>query len=109
MADFKTRFNLLKTEKDVTLQEIAENTNTTASSLSKVVNNKLSLKHDLINDLAKYFNVTKSYLLGESNISKYELDLDEEYIQVCELAQKMNISPQDIKNFLNLVGDILKR
>ncbi|MEN8908337.1 MAG: helix-turn-helix transcriptional regulator [Clostridiales bacterium] len=108
MSNFKDRFKLLKNEKNLSLQEISENVHISISSLSKIVNGKLSLKHDLIEELSNYFGVTKSYLIGDSENRYKEYTIEEDYIKVCEMAKNMNISSETIKKFLDLLRDVRK-
>jgi transcriptional regulator with XRE-family HTH domain len=106
MAKFKDRFNLLKNEKNLSLKEISENVHISISSLSKIVNGKLALKHDLVEELASYFNVTKSYLIGDSESRYKEYTIEEDYIKVCEMAKNMNVPSSTLRKFLELLQDI---
>ena len=108
MADFRERFNLLKFEKNLSLQEIAESVHLSIASLSKIVNGKQALKHDLVNELSNYFGVTKSYLIGETDNRYKDNSIGEDYIRVCEMAKELNVEADLIKKFLELVKDIRK-
>ena len=67
MANFQERFNKLKVENNLSLEDIAKKINLTKSSLSRIINGKSPLRYDLVVSLASIFDVSISYLIGESN------------------------------------------
>ncbi|AGK97366.1 helix-turn-helix domain-containing protein [Clostridium pasteurianum] len=87
MATFQERMKEIRTEKDITLEDLAKALNTTKSTLSRYENNLRVPNVDFINQLAKYFNVSVDYLLGNTdnpNIKNSESKLtkkDEKDIQ----------------------------
>lgn len=70
MATFHERMKKIRTEKDLTLEDLAKALNTTKSTLSRYENNLRVPNVDFINQLAKYFNVSVDYLLGNTNDPK---------------------------------------
>lgn len=70
MATFQERMKEIRTEKDITLEDLAKALNTTKSTLSRYENNLRVPNVDFINQLAKYFNVSVDYLLGNTDNPK---------------------------------------
>ena len=66
MALFGERMKNLRLEKNITLEKMAEDLNTTKSTLSRYENNKREPKMHLLEKLADYFEVSVDYLLGRS-------------------------------------------
>jgi transcriptional regulator with XRE-family HTH domain len=68
MATFHERMKEIRTKKDITLEDLAKALNTTKSTLSRYENNLRVPNIDFINQLAKHFNVSVDYLLGNTDI-----------------------------------------
>ena len=103
VASFRERFLFLQQEKGVSLNKIADAVKTNQSSLSKFVNGKLNLKADLIDALAKYFDVDKAYLLGESNIRNNTNNaIPEDYIGVSKHAMDKKVPADVLYDFIEL-------
>ena len=62
------RLNKLRTEKRITLRELAEKVNIDYTALSRVENGKRNLTDNDIAILCSFFNVSSDYLLGFSDI-----------------------------------------
>ena len=105
MASFKERFLILKTEKNVTLDEIATEIQTNKASLSRIVNGVQSLKSDALDALSVYFNVDKAYLLGESDIRNKNIQdiIDNAYVSIAKSAAEKGISPERLKKIIDLL------
>ncbi|AND84225.1 transcriptional regulator [Clostridium tyrobutyricum DIVETGP] len=90
MATFNKRMKELRAEKNITLEELAKVLNTTKSTLSRYENNLRTPNADFINQLAKYFNVSADYLLGNSDIKKpsLESDIPQEYTDKYKVTKK---------------------
>ena len=103
VASFRDRFLFLQHEKGVSLEQIAKVVNSNKASLSKFVNGKLNLKADLIDALAKYFDVDKAYLLGESNIRNNKNNyIPEDYIGVSKHAMDKKVPADVLYDFIEL-------
>jgi transcriptional regulator with XRE-family HTH domain len=103
VATFRERFLFLQHEKGVSLEQIAKVVNSNKASLSKFVNGKLNLKADLIDALAKYFDVDKAYLLGESNIRNNTNNaIPEDYIGVSKYAIDKKVPADVLYDFIEL-------
>ena len=72
----------------MSLDDIAKAINTNKTSLSKTVNNKTKLTYDLIKDLSTYFDVSISYLIGDSNNRHPDKDIEEKYFDIIRRAKK---------------------
>ena len=64
------RLNKLRTEKRITLRELAEKVNIDYTALSRVENGKRNLTDNDIAILCSFFNVSSDYLLGYSDVRK---------------------------------------
>lgn len=62
------RLNKLRTEKRITLRELAEKVNIDYTALSRVENGKRNLTDNDIAILCSFFNVSSDYLLGYSDV-----------------------------------------
>lgn len=83
MATFNQRMKELRAEENITLEELAKALSTTKSTLSRYENNLRTPNADFINQLAKYFNVSVDYLLGNSN----DKNIDES--KISEIDKKL--------------------
>ena len=68
MVTLSKRMRMLRNELNITLDELAEDMNTTKATLSRYENDLRVPSADFIKNLADYFNVTTDYLLGTSDI-----------------------------------------
>jgi transcriptional regulator with XRE-family HTH domain len=90
---FKTKFDLLKTKNRVTLNDIEKSTGIKKNHLSAVLNGRLKLNLDVVENIANYFNVTPVYMF---------LDIkNEQYYSLLEKMIENNIDINDIKKFIN--------
>jgi transcriptional regulator with XRE-family HTH domain len=90
MATFNQRMKELRTEKNITLEDLAKVLSTTKSTLSRYENNLRTPNANFINQLAKYFDVSADYLLGNTDI-KEPIDVPQEY------TDKYKVTKRDIK------------
>ncbi|MCD3194207.1 helix-turn-helix transcriptional regulator [Clostridium botulinum C] len=67
MATFGERLKQLRTDKNLTLDELKDYLNTTKASLSRYENNKREPKIDFANKVASFFNVSLDYILGATD------------------------------------------
>lgn len=80
--DFANRFKELRKLNKLSQNEIAEKYNIDRTTVGKWESNISTPNVEIIKDLAKYFNVTTDYLLGNSNIKqlsrKDEIDIQKD-------------------------------
>ncbi|KXZ40047.1 Helix-turn-helix [Alkalithermobacter thermoalcaliphilus JW-YL-7 = DSM 7308] len=72
MATFQERMKELRKEKNLTLDKLADMSNTTKATLSRYENGLRVPNIEFIQKLANIFNVSVDYLLGKSDIKKQE-------------------------------------
>lgn len=120
MATFKERFLDLKKEKDLSLDELAKIFHTNKSSLSRIINGQLSLKKELLEEMAKYFNCTTDYLLGRTDDPDTKIIPREELpkelilagIKGLEVFKSLNakdLTDEDYKDILEAFAKINER
>jgi transcriptional regulator with XRE-family HTH domain len=64
MNNFAKRLRELRIEKNLTLEQLAENTNFSYSAIHKWENNLRTPNANAVIELAKFFKVSAGYLLG---------------------------------------------
>lgn len=74
MATFKDRLKELRLKRNLTLDKIADDLNTTKATLSRYENGLREPKVDFLNQIATYFDVTVDYLLGRTNNPKGSIE-----------------------------------
>ena len=72
---FAGRLKALRTERNLSLNQLAKELNITAQSLSLYENAKRTINIDLLTDISKYFDVSADYLVGLSDIPSLDTDL----------------------------------
>lgn len=97
MATFNQRMKDLRNEKNITLEELAKILNTTKSTLSRYENNLRIPNADFINKLAKYFNVSVDYLLGNSDKKEPEIEINVPK----EYSDKYKVTSRDKKQYMD--------
>lgn len=103
MPTFKERFLFLKAEKDVSLETIALSINSNKGSLSMMVNGRLNVKKDTLEDLSRYFDVDVAYLIGESDIRRKDQDdiINNAYIKIARSAREKGISVEKLQRIID--------
>lgn len=80
MATFNERLKELRKEKNVTLEQMAKDLETTKATLSRYENGLRDPKTEITNKFAEYFNVSVDYLMGKTNVrdidKKIKFDVD---------------------------------
>ncbi|MBY6950301.1 helix-turn-helix domain-containing protein [Clostridium botulinum] len=67
MVTFGERLRNTRNSKDITLDKMAEDLQTTKATLSRYENNLREPKADFVKKIAEYLNVNLDYLLGSSD------------------------------------------
>ncbi len=86
MKDFSDRIKELRSEYNLTLDELAEELNISKSTISRYENNIRIPNADFVKKVSEFFNVSSDYILGKTNIKNphtgnmYEFDSTEEAI-----------------------------
>lgn len=102
---FRERFLFLKEEKQVSLDDIATAIGSSKSSLSKFLSGKSRIRQEMLEDLAKYFDVDVAYLIGESDIRRKTIEyfVNHAYFDVVESAKLKGISPEKLKKIIDVL------
>lgn len=72
---FAQRLIVLREQKGISQQQLADSLNITRQSLSLYEKAERTINIDLLVKIANYFNVSADYLLGLSSVSKVDLEL----------------------------------
>ena len=86
MKDFSDRIKELRSEYNLTLDELAEELDISKSTISRYENNIRIPNADFVKKVSDFFNVSSDYILGKTNIKNphtgnmYEFDSTEEAI-----------------------------
>lgn len=74
-SEFAQRLKCLRIQRCLSLNQLAKDIGVTAQSLSLYENSKRTINIDLLNDIAKYFNVSADYLIGLSDTQSLDTDM----------------------------------
>ncbi|SHK45556.1 helix-turn-helix domain-containing protein [Tepidibacter formicigenes] len=95
MATFGERFKLLRNEKNLTQEKLANIFFLNKSSISRYEQDKQMPEIDLLQKFADFFGVSLDYLMGKSNIRNPHIP--EEY------TQKHKVTKNDIKQYEDFI------
>lgn len=119
MSTFSERLKLLREERKITLDELAEKINSTKSTLSRYENNKRTPNIEFIERVANFFNVTSDYLLGRTDKPNIELineglpqELINEGVEAIEVfkgVKLVDLDQEDIKKLVEFAKQIKNR
>ncbi|MDI6617864.1 MAG: helix-turn-helix transcriptional regulator [Clostridiales bacterium] len=70
MATFSERMRVLRKEKSISLEKLADILGTTKATLSRYENNMREPKAEFVQQLADYFGVSTDYILGLTDVKK---------------------------------------
>lgn len=99
MITFGQRLRELRTEKNITLEKLAEELQTTKATLSRYENNLRDPKGEFIEKVAQYFNVPVDYLLGRESFNKSKTSIissDELTMLISKELNEANISTKNM-------------
>jgi transcriptional regulator with XRE-family HTH domain len=108
VVTFKERFLYLKTEKNVTLIDIAKAVHSNKASISRYISGRVPIKLEMAETLAKYFDVDTAYLLGHSDVRR-QIDFDKEWIKFMEKVKAEGVSLGDVEDALTIVTNLRDR
>lgn len=91
---FAQRLKDLRIQRGLSLNQLAKDISVTAQSLSLYENSKRTINIDLLNDIAKYFNVSADYLIGLSDTQSLDTDMQ----AVCGYIGLDDVSVGIVKN-----------
>ena len=70
------RLKELRNKANITQKELAEAINTSQQNIAFYEKGERKPKHDMVEKLANFFNVSTDYLLGKTDIPEPESDID---------------------------------
>ena len=99
------RIKELRTELDLTQEEFGKLFGIVKSTVSLYESGKSTPDDEIKKKIADYFNVSLDYLMGVSDIRNPYLHviLNNEYLNLAVELQRENITPQDIKCFIEII------
>lgn len=74
--DFPARFRELRIKKGLSQTELGKLFNLSKQTISSYENGRSSPDPDQLDQFATFFDVSVDYLLGRTNIRKFDLDID---------------------------------
>lgn len=96
MVTFGERLRNARNSKDITLDKMAEDLQTTKATLSRYENNLREPKADFVKKIAEYLNVNLDYLLGSSDNMECNRNNEEVPNNTIKMLKKL-IDNGDIK------------
>lgn len=110
MATFGERIKLLRTEKRLTQDKLAEIFYLNKSSISRYENDIQIPEMSTLEAFANYFNVSVDYLLGKTDIRSIDdLKVPPGYLRIAKEAQERGLTPEDIKFAMDLLQTFRQR
>ena len=124
MTTFGERLKELRSERGLTLSQMADKFHKTKASFSAYENDKRKPDMDLISDIADYFGVSVDYLLGRSGMKndpygkvKDALEDDPELMEFWDemhkrddiklmFKQTKNMSPESVKSVVQFMKSV---
>ncbi|MCY6354397.1 helix-turn-helix domain-containing protein [Clostridium sp. ZS2-4] len=106
MVTFGERLRSERTRKNISLEELAKELNTTKATISRYENNLREPKIEFIKQIADYFNCSTDYLLGriynrDGIIVKDKLSSDDSQTQVQKYAYPDGLTYEQVIEILN--------
>jgi len=124
MDKFAERIKGLRTQKDISQEELGNIVGVGKQAVSSWERNESKPRSDVLNQLADFFTVTTDYLLGRTDIPNAkvvdvtdqipkeilkELDIDVAYREVLINAKEAKISPEELAAFVDALSKIKKQ
>lgn len=110
MATFGERIKLLRTEKKLTQDKLAEIFFLNKSSISRYENDIQIPEMPTLEAFAKYFNVSVDFLLGKTDIRTIDdLEVPPGYLRIAKEAQEKGLTPEDLSFAIDLLQTFRQR
>jgi transcriptional regulator with XRE-family HTH domain len=101
------RIRSLRESRKDTLEDLAEKLNMTWSSLGKYERGERKITPELLEQIAKIYDVPFSYFFGEETKPPNELkELGAEWVTFVKGMKEREITPEEIKAILNIMKKI---
>lgn len=106
MATFAERLKELRKEKQLTVEQLANNIGSAKSTISRYENGR-EPKGDIIRLLTNYFNVSIDYLMGISDDRKPSTDKETiDFFEVKFDNENLKLNKEDVEALLNKLKNI---
>ncbi|WP_312372722.1 helix-turn-helix domain-containing protein [Lachnoclostridium sp.] len=101
------RLNILRKERELSLDEISDALKIAKSSLSRYENNQSVPSIEAVKDIAKYFNVSIDYLTGGTDIREVNksTNVDNEITKLIDECKNNNIPMEKLKMLIELLKE----
>ena len=110
MATFGERIKLLRTEKRLTQDKLAEIFYLNKSSISRYENDIQIPEMPTLEAFAKYFNVSVDFLLGKTDLRTIDdLEVPPGYLRIAKEAQERGLTPEDLSFAIDLLQTFRQR
>lgn len=96
-----TRIRELRNELGLKQEELAEKLNFSKSSIGMYERNERKPDYDTLQKFADFFNVTRSYLLGDTD-KRSDSDVDSDYDSIIEINQLLKKYDIDQSGFFDI-------
>lgn len=106
---FPSRLKKLRLEKGLTQKELAQKLNMQNTAISKYELNERKPDIDTLNQLAKFFNVSADYLLGNTDIAAGYIATNNKKSKNIKQSQKYTIEDKELLNDISSLDDDLKK
>ena len=104
--EFGKRLRILRTEKDLKQSELANILELSASTIGMYEQGRRYADLDTLKKIAEYFDVSVDYLIGRTDIKKFE-DFPPEVRRVMDLFA--GIGPKKADKIENLIKELLEK
>lgn len=105
MNKYGKRIRSLREKNNLTLEEAAKQLNMTWSSLGKYERGERKVTPELLEQIAKTYNVPLSYFFGEEGEVPEELKkVGVEWVTFVEEMEEKELTPEEIKAILEIVN-----
>lgn len=101
------RLNILRKERELSLDELSDILQIAKSSLSRYENNQAVPSIEAVKDIAKYFNVSIDYLTGRTDIREVNKssNFESEVAKLIDECKKNNIPMEKLKTIIALLKE----
>jgi transcriptional regulator with XRE-family HTH domain len=109
MKDISKKIREIRTKHGHTLEELGEKLNFNPSNLSKIERGIRKPQIELIEQMAKIYDVPLTYFFGEQQEAPEELKaIGADWVSFVEEMEEKNITPDEIKAIMELINKMSK-
>jgi len=105
LREFAIRLRMIRTNKDITMPELAEKIGTVKSSISRYENAKQEPGLNTLISLSNALGVSIDWLAGNGDRNEIEYCHSDEYSHVIRKCIDENITPQKLDKFIDVIKE----